>query len=162
MTNSRVTGRHLGSGEDRDTAVHVDFITAVGVYVVPDQGRNGLLVRSRRYCAVAAWGCKPKPPKFPAGRFWLVFWLQLSVVQPKNGKFRESIRLCCGVLPSQWATPSIENRKVCRRRKFRRFGLTPPLLSQGICLRPLWENPYSTRPLTTFGGRVVRSEGRLR
>src|SRR5271166_3524095 len=44
IPSSRVISRHLRSGEDRDAAVHVEFEAAVGVHVVPDQGRDGLLV----------------------------------------------------------------------------------------------------------------------
>jgi hypothetical protein len=37
----------LASGEDRDAAVHVEFEAAVGVHVIPDQGRDGELVARR-------------------------------------------------------------------------------------------------------------------
>ena len=43
-SNSRVTSRHLGPGEDWDAAVHLEFESAIGVHVVPDQGRDGELV----------------------------------------------------------------------------------------------------------------------
>jgi hypothetical protein len=33
-----------GSGEDGDAAIHVEFIAPVRVHMVPDQGRDGLLV----------------------------------------------------------------------------------------------------------------------
>lgn len=46
-SNSRVTSRHLRSGEDRDVALHVEIVAAVGVDVVPDQRGNGVSVAWR-------------------------------------------------------------------------------------------------------------------
>jgi hypothetical protein len=40
-SNSRVTSRHLRSGEDRDAALHVEFVAAVGVDMVPDRRGDG-------------------------------------------------------------------------------------------------------------------------
>ena len=39
-----VTSRHLRSGEDLDAALHVEFVAAVGIDVVPDQRGDGVPV----------------------------------------------------------------------------------------------------------------------
>ena len=37
----------FGSGEDRDAALHVEFVAAVGVHVIPDQRGDGVSIARR-------------------------------------------------------------------------------------------------------------------